>query len=46
MLNNYILAYEEYNRNIVQLDVQIGQNYTIIYDVFLEKTPQALKKII
>lgn len=46
MLNNYVVAYNDLHRSCVELSVEIGENFTIEYEVFLERTTQALKRII
>jgi anti-sigma regulatory factor (Ser/Thr protein kinase) len=38
LLNNYVRAYQELNRNCIELHVQIAENYIIVYDVFIERT--------
>lgn len=45
-LGNYMRAYEELRRNCVELSVQIAPHYSLLYEVFLERTPEALQRII
>jgi hypothetical protein len=41
-----VAAYNDLHRSCVELSVEIGENFTIEYEVFLERTTQALKRII
>lgn len=45
-LANYMRAYDELRRNCIELKVQICPNYELLYDVFLERTEEALQRII
>ena len=46
VLYNYITAYKELRRSCVELSIQISENYAIDYEVYIERTTQALKRII
>lgn len=45
-LSNYVKAHRELHRNCMEMSVEISPSLMLIYEVFIEKTEEAINLII